>query len=632
LIYKAVSSWFVETTKLRDRMLELNQEINWVPEHTKNGSFGKWLENVRDWAISRNRFWGAPIPVWRSDDPNYPRIDVYGSLDELERDFGIRPTDFHRPEIDQLVRANPDDPTGKSMMRRVPEVLDCWFESGSMPFAQVHYPFENQEWFDTHFPGDFIVEYVGQTRGWFYTLHVLSTALFDRPAFKNAISHGIVLGNDGQKMSKSLRNYPDVNEVFNRDGSDAMRWFLMSSPILRGGNLSVTEQGIREGVRQALLPLWNSYYFFALYANASGYEASPSHSSTQLLDRYILSKTSVLITELEADLDIFDSYNASAKVRDFAEVLTNWYIRRSRDRFWEGDKEAFDTLYTVLEAVLRAVAPLLPLTAEEMWRGLTAGRSVHLEFWPDASEFPRDLALVADMDAIREAASVALSLRKAAGLRVRLPLAELTIASNSEELANYVDLIADELNVKKVSVVKATDEVASRFGLTKSLSVNARALGPRVGGDVQRIIREAKAGNWTVSGSTVAVDGTELIDGEYELSMTAAAVSEDFRVGITTDGFVLLDTKVTAELEREGCARDAIRQIQQARKDAGLDVSDRINLSLVADSESAVALEAHRDLISAEVLALSLTISAGDVTGVQIGESGSLGIELSKVG
>jgi isoleucyl-tRNA synthetase len=383
LIYKAVSSWFVETTKIRDRMLELNQEINWVPEHTKNGSFGKWLENVRDWAISRNRFWGAPIPVWKSDDPNYPRIDVYGSLDELERDFGSRPSDFHRPVIDELVRPNPDDPTGKSMMRRVPEVLDCWFESGSMPFAQVHYPFENQDWFDTHNPGDFIVEYVGQTRGWFYTLHVLATALFDRPAFKNAISHGIVLGNDGQKMSKSLRNYPDVNEVFDRDGSDAMRWFLMSSPILRGGNIAVTEAGIREGVRQALLPIWNSYYFFALYANAAGYEAKINHNSTQLLDRYIMAKTAQLIADVQTDLDVFDSYLASAKVRDFAEVLTNWYIRRSRDRFWGGDAEAFDTLYTVMEALLRVTAPLLPLSTEEMWRGLTGGRSVHLESWPD---------------------------------------------------------------------------------------------------------------------------------------------------------------------------------------------------------------------------------------------------------
>ena len=631
LIYKAVSSWFVETTKLRDRMLELNQQINWVPEHTKNGSFGKWLENVRDWAISRNRFWGAPIPVWKSDDPNYPRIDVYGSLDELEKDFGVRPSDFHRPEIDLLTRPNPDDPTGKSTMRRVPEVLDCWFESGSMPFAQVHYPFENRDWFDSHFPGDFIVEYVGQTRGWFYTLHVLSTALFDRPAFKNAVSHGIVLGNDGQKMSKSLRNYPDVNEVFDRDGSDAMRWFLLSSTILRGGNLSVTEQGIREGVRQALLPLWNSYYFFTLYANAANYVASPSHSSTQLLDRYILSKTADLIRDLEADLDLFDSYSASAKVRDFAEILTNWYIRRSRDRFWEGDKDAFDTLYTVLEAVLRAVAPLLPLTAEEMWRGLTSGRSVHLESWPDAGEFPSDSDLVSDMDTIREAASVGQALRKSAGLRVRLPLSSLTIASNSQGLAQYADLIADELNVKSVEVVAASEEIAQRFGISKSLTINARALGPRVGGDVQRIIREAKAGNWVLEGETVLVDGTSLVEGEYELTMTAASDNPDAKVGITSFGFVLLDTKVTEELEREGIARDAIRHIQQARKDAGLDVSDRIALQLSADDHSLNALNEHREFIASEVLALELSISSGSGE-LSVGESGSLGIELHKIG
>jgi len=632
LIYKAVSSWFVETTKLRDRMLELNQEINWVPEHTKNGSFGKWLENVRDWAISRNRFWGAPIPVWKSDDPNYPRIDVYGSLDELETDFGVRPSDFHRPVIDELVRPNPDDPTGKSMMRRVPEVLDCWFESGSMPFAQVHYPFENQDWFETHFPGDFIVEYVGQTRGWFYTLHVLATALFDRPAFKNAISHGIVLGNDGQKMSKSLRNYPDVNEVFNRDGSDAMRWFLMSSPILRGGNLSVTEQGIREGVRQALLPLWNTYYFFALYANAANYEASPSTSSSQLLDRYIMAKTHKLILDVQTDLDVFDSYQASAKVRDFSEVLTNWYIRRSRDRFWEGDKDAFDTLFTVLGAVLRVVAPLLPLTSEEMWRGLTGGRSVHLESWPAAEEFPADDQLVADMDAIREAASVALALRKQAGLRVRLPLSELTIAvQNADTLGAYSDLIADELNVKSVSVVRATDEVALEFGLAKSLTVNARALGPRIGGEVQRVIREAKAGNWMQKGDAVVVDGIELFEGEFELTMVASGENSSSAVGITSSGFVLLNTILTSELEAEGAARDAVRHIQQARKDAGLDVSDRISLSIKADSDSVAALEAHREFIAAETLATNIAIASGAATAdLGIGESGFIEIELAK--
>jgi isoleucyl-tRNA synthetase len=275
LIYRAVSSWFVRVTEFKDRMVELNEQINWVPDNVKHGQFGKWLENARDWSISRNRFWGSPIPVWISSDPSYPRTDVYGSLAEIEADFGRLPrndsgdVDLHRPWVDDLTRPNPDDPTGKSVMRRIPEIFDVWFDSGSMSYAQVHYPFENSEWFDNHFPADFIVEYVGQTRGWFYLLHVLATAIFDRPAFTNCISHGIVLGSDGQKMSKSLRNYPDVNEVFNRDGSDAMRWFLMASSILRGGNLVVTEQGIRDGVRQVVLPLWNTWQFFATYSNAA---------------------------------------------------------------------------------------------------------------------------------------------------------------------------------------------------------------------------------------------------------------------------------------------------------------------------------------------------------------------------
>ena len=294
LIYKAVSSWFVAVTEFKDRMVDLNSQISWVPEHVKDGQFGKWLANARDWSISRNRYFGSPIPIWQSDDPRYPRTDVYGSIAELEADFGVEVTDLHRPFIDELTRPNPDDPTGRSTMRRVTDILDVWFDSGSMPYAQVHYPFENADWFEHHYPGDFIVEYIGQTRGWFYTMHILATALFDRPAFSSCISHGIVLGSDGQKMSKSLRNYPDVNEVFDRDGADAMRWFLMSSPILRGGNLIVTEQGIREGVRQVIIPLWNAYYFFTLYANAArggqGYDAKIISHSPDVLDRYILAK------------------------------------------------------------------------------------------------------------------------------------------------------------------------------------------------------------------------------------------------------------------------------------------------------------------------------------------------------
>ena len=245
IIYRAVDSWYVQVTAFRDRLVELNQQINWIPDHVRDGQFGKWLEGARDWSISRNRFWGSPIPVWMSDDPDHPRIDVYGGLDEIEADFGERPDDLHRPTVDELVRPNPDDPTGQSMMRRVPEVLDCWFDSGSMPYAQVHYPYENQEWFDEHFPADFIVEYIAQTRGWFYTLHVLSTALFDRPPFQNVICHGVLNGTDGRKLSKKLRNYPDPDEVFTTHGADALRWFLMSSPILRGLDLRMEADGLR---------------------------------------------------------------------------------------------------------------------------------------------------------------------------------------------------------------------------------------------------------------------------------------------------------------------------------------------------------------------------------------------------
>ena len=636
LIYKAVSSWFVETTKVKERMLELNQQIEWTPSHTRDGSFGKWLENVRDWAISRNRFWGAPIPVWKSDDPNYPRIDVYGSLEELSKDFGKAPEDFHRPFIDQLTRPNPDDPTGKSTMRRVPEVLDCWFESGSMPFAQVHYPFENRDWFETHNPGDFIVEYVGQTRGWFYTLHVLATALFDRPAFKSAISHGIVLGNDGQKMSKSLRNYPDVYEVFDRDGSDAMRWFLMSSPILRGGNLVVTEQGIREGVRQVLLPLWNTWYFFSLYANASNYQAKYSVASTDVLDRYLLAKTRDLITEVESDLNQFDSYAASARLRDFSDVLTNWYVRRSRDRFWEGNEEAFNTLYTVLEMVTRVVAPLLPMVAEEIWRGLTGGNSVHLQSWPDASKLSYDKDLVVAMDQVRTVSSVALGLRKTNGLRVRLPLSKLTVVTTgASKLVDFSGIIAEELNVKDVELVELAVESTKAFGVEKQLTVNSRALGPRLGKQVQEIIQAAKTGNWEATGDKVSVNGVGLEEGEYEISLVAKdESSEEKLIGILPGGgFVILNRIVTPELAAEGLARDVIRAIQQARKDAGFDVSDRIKTELSGDSFVMSAIATHEVLVKSETLTLELSLTELDslAAPVPVGESQQVQIAVTKL-
>jgi len=645
LIYKAVSSWFVEVTKIKDRMGELNSGITWVPEHVKDGQFGHWLAGARDWSISRNRYWGTPIPIWVSDDPAYPRTDVYGSIAQLEADFGVSVPDLHRPFIDELTRPNPDDPTGRSRMRRIGDVFDVWFDSGSMPYAQVHYPFENAEWFEHHYPGDFIVEYIGQTRGWFYTMHVLATALFDRPAFSSCISHGIVLGSDGAKMSKSLRNYPDVSEVFDRDGADAMRWFLMSSPILRGGNLVVTEQGIREGVRQTMIPLWNAYYFFTLYANAAdggrGYEARESRDSEHVLDRYILGKLDTLVADLTARLDALDVAAACDTVRGFLEVLSNWYIRRSRDRFWDGDSEAshaaFDTLWTVLETTTRAAAPLLPLVTEEVWRGLTGGRSVHLTDWPEVGEPSEDAAgLTAAMDRVREVCSTGSALRKAEGLRVRLPLARLSVvAEDAAALAPYVDLVRDELNVRVVDLSSAGDEAAASFGVRQVLQVNARAAGPRLGRDVQQAIRGSKSGDWSVDEAGVVTSGGfALVEGEYTLVTQVSDTGEDEHRAVSMlpgGGFVVLDTEVTPALAAEGLARDVVRAVQQARRDAGLEVSDRITLTLTGSAGVLAALQTHRDLVRNEVLAASLELveGGGDVA---VGDGHQVGVALTRAG
>ena len=633
LIYKAVSSWFVRVTEIRDRMVELNQDINWVPANVKDGQFGKWLSNARDWSISRNRYWGSPIPVWKSDNPEFPRVDVYGSLEELERDFGVKPDDLHRPAIDELVRPNPDDPSGQSTMRRIPDVLDVWFDSGSMPFAQVHYPFENHDWFDSHNPADFIVEYIGQTRGWFYTMHVLATALFDRPAFQQVISHGIVLGSDGQKMSKSLRNYPDVSEVFERDGADAMRWFLMSSSVIRGGNLVVTEEGIREGVRQFLLPYWSTYYFLSLYIG----DHTPvwRTDSPHVLDRYILAKTRKLIDEVTQEFESLDSPMAAAALRDFADVLTNWYVRRSRERFWDGsDKDSLDTLYTVLETLSGLAAPLAPLVTEEVWRGLTGEKSVHLTDWPEASSFPENDELVTTMDTVRDVASAGLAVRKAHGLRVRLPLTSLTIVTNNAAgVTDFLDILAEELNVKEVVTRELDDQVAQELGIGKKLLPHARELGPRVGAQVQSIIQAAKAGDWVMDNGVVTVAGIALEEGEYSLEFTSEG--EDTAVQfLDNGGFVLLDTTVTPELAAEGLARDAIRAIQQERKNAGLDVSDRISTTVEADPVATEALREHQDMVCAETLSISLELTelSGTEDALPVGENSHIRVKVSKSG
>lgn len=377
LIYRALPSWYVKVESIKDKMIANNQQINWIPNHLKDGRFGKWLEGARDWSISRNRFFGCPVPVWKSNDPKYPRIDVYGSIEELEKDFGVKVTDLHRPFIDELKRPNPNDPTGKSMMVRVTDVLDCWFESGSMPYAQYHYPFENKEWFEKNFPADFITEGDGQLRGWFYVLLVLSTALFDKPPYKNVISYGMIVDETGKKLSKRLRNYVDPLEACNTFGSDAMRWFMLKSPVTKGEEMKVDKDGkdMKESLRMSIKPIINSYNFFCMYANSDNIKAKLINSSENFMDKYILSKMKQTIENIKKSMDGYNPAIACKETDEFFEILNNWYIRRNKNRFWksEFDKdktEAYDTLYTVLFKMTEAIAPLMPFTTEYVWKGL----------------------------------------------------------------------------------------------------------------------------------------------------------------------------------------------------------------------------------------------------------------------
>jgi isoleucyl-tRNA synthetase len=640
LIYRAVNSWYVRVTEFRDRMVELNQNINWVPGHIKDGLFGKWLENARDWSISRNRFWGAPIPVWKSDDPKYPRLDVYGSIDEIERDFGVRPDDLHRPAIDELVRPNPDDPSGRSVMRRIPDVLDGWFESGSMPYAQVHYPFENRKWFESHFPADFIVEYVAQTRGWFYTMLVLATALFDRHPFKNCVCHGVVVAEDGQKLSKRLKNFPDPEEVFETQGADAFRWYLMASPLLKGVNLRVEKDArpIADVVRNVMNPIWNAWYFFSLYANADGIRAEFGASDQNVLDRYILAKTRELVEDLGERMDTYDIAGACSRVVTFIDALNNWYIRRSRLRFWKSEKDddkrrAYDTLYTVLVTLCRVTSPLLPFLTDEIYRGLTGDQSVHLGDWPDPAGLPADPDLVADMDRVRDVCSTAFAMRRTRNVRVRQPLRSLTIAGPEvERLRPFLDLIQDEVNVKEVQLREEIDRFASF-----QLQVNARLLGPRLGPEMKTVLAAAKQGRWTTKpGGSVEVAGQVISEGEYSLLLRPAE-GVACQALSTNDMVAVLDFELSESLIQEGKARDLVRLIQQARRDAGLHVSDRIRLSLSLPPEWKAAATTFRDYLAENTLASELDVEGARLEGALFQHQAKLGDEtvhlsIAKVG
>ncbi len=615
LIYRAVSTWFVAVERLKERMLAANEQIRWVPEHIKAGRFGKWLEGARDWAISRNRYWGTPLPLWRNQETG--EIVCVGSRAELERLAGCRVEDLHKHVIDPLEIPSP---SGRGVLRRVPEVLDCWFESGSMPYAQNHYPFENRDFVAGSLPADFISEGLDQTRGWFYTLTVLAAALFDRPAFRNCIVTGMLLAEDGRKMSKRLKNYPEPTEMLDRYGADALRLYLLNSPALRAEELRLTEEGIQESLRSVIIPLWNAYSFFVTYANTDRWEpasAGPG-AAVHRLDRWVLSELQTLLHGINAEMEAYRLFRTVPAMAAFIEKLTNWYIRRSRRRFWKSEDDAdkasaYRTLYQVLVTLCRALAPVLPFITEAMYQNLVrrldagAPESVHLCDMPQPDEAARDAELEAQMELAMRAVALGRSLRSRHNLKTRQPLQRAFVlppdAQARGSLQEVAGLIADELNVKELVLVD--DE--SQFS-DVTYRPNYRQLGPRFGRRIGEVV--ARIGALTAAehaalqrGESLAVGGGQITAADVKVQRTA---KDGVVVAIDGNLGVALDVHLNEALVLECVARELVNRIQNMRKDAGLDVAERIRLSIRGEPQVGEAVGRHGDYIAAETLAVDL--------------------------
>lgn len=603
LIYKAVDAWYFAVEKIKDRLLACNQEIHWHPETVKDGRFGKWLENARDWNISRNRYWATPIPVWSCNKCG--DAEVLGSVNEIEAKAKATLSDLHKEFLDQVQYgcAKCD-----GTMVRTPEVLDGWYESGSMPYGQFHYPFENAEHFRSHFPADFIVEYTGQLRGWFYYLHVLSTALFDRPAFKHCMVHGTLLAADGKKISKSLKNYTDPLGLIQQHGADAFRAYLLASPAVQLADLAFNDDGVEGMVKSIILPLWNALAFFTTYGEID--QISPDDLSEEItsyklaeLDRYILSELESLNRSVTLALDNYQVDSAMRSCIDFLDQLNNWYIRRSRERLWLADKRdpekmaCYATLYRVLSRFTQLLAPFCPFITESVWSALGNSESVHLTRWPETESALIDPKLSQEIALVRSIISTGLALRSREKIRVRQPLRRLNLVLDHPlDINKYGDLIKEELNVKEINLLKDASQIAERVG-----KVNAKLLGPRFGKDVQRIIVAAKKGEFALqSDGTIKVAEFLLEPQEMEINFIA---KEGLKVE-SAAGLVLgLETSISPELELEGRARDLVRLIQDLRKEANLEIADRIQLR-ISGAEDILAV--HGEYITQETLAVSL--------------------------
>jgi isoleucyl-tRNA synthetase len=637
LIYMAVSTWFVAVEKIKERILAANEQIHWVPEHIKHGRFGKWLENARDWAISRNRYWGTPIPIWRSEDGE---IIVFSSIKQLEEKTGQKITDLHRHFIDDLTFLH----NGK-LFRRIPEVFDCWFESGSMPYAQDHYPFENKEEMLKRFPADFIAEGLDQTRGWFYTLMVLSTALFDKPAFKNVVVNGIVLAEDGQKMSKRLKNYPEPTTVVNRYGADAVRLYLLNSPAVYAEDLRFSERGVELVLRQVLIPFWNSFVFLSTYAKI--YDWYPNEETFPQpraeIDRWILSMLQKLVRGVTEGLDSYHLNLAVEPFVGFIDQLTNWYIRRNRARFWSEEaspdrQEAFETLYTVILTLTKIAAPFVPFISDAIYLQLkskSSPASVHLCAFPDYLQKWRDEALEKEMAYVQEVVSLGHALRKEHQLKVRQPLFKAHLISANPDILSALKakqhLIADELNVKEV-------EFESNEAIFVSIIAkpNFRILGKKVG----KLMSAAQAAIQSLPQSQLFLllkgGSVEIAVENEKIQLTSedVAVERKVKEGLiasTSDQITIaLDISLNEELLLEGLAREIVNKVNTMRRDEGFAVTDRVVIQLKTTDRVKKAFDLHRDYIMHEVLATHVHFDCAEGTEWDLnGEPTLIGLSLS---
>ncbi|UDQ97030.1 isoleucine--tRNA ligase [Lentisphaerota bacterium WC36G] len=599
LIYRAISTWFVRIDKIKDKMIKANSQISWNPGHLKEGRFGKWLENARDWAISRNRYWGTPLPIWRNEETG--EVVCIGSVAELEALIGEKVTDIHKHLMDKV---EIPAPSGNGVLTRIPEVLDCWFESGSMPYAQQHYPFENKEHFENNYPADFIAEGLDQTRGWFYTLTVLSAALFDKPSFKNVVVNGLILAEDGQKMSKRKKNYPDPMHILNNYGADAMRLFMLGSQVVRGEDLKFSETGVKDILRSVLLPVWNSYSFFVTYANVDnwtpqlGDENGPANPQNPL-DKWILSSANEMVEEITESMDNYNLQKSANRFERFVDDLTNWYIRRSRRRFWksqnDSDKnEAYQTLYSVLLTFCKTAAPFIPYITEEIYQNLktdTMPESIHHCDFPVADQSRRDVYLEKQMENTMTAVTLGRFLRSQNSLRTRQPLAKAVIVAADDKVRNMLtetsSIIAEELNVKDIEFSSDEAELVVR-----SAKPNFKALGPKLGKEMKLIVPEiakltsAQIGD-VLTGESVDItlsSGTVVNVTEAELDVRREE-KEGLTVATDSGVTIALDTVLNEDLIVEGLAREIVSKIQNTRKDAGFDVADHIKVTYSTNDE-----------------------------------------------